>query len=163
MRIAKVSAMELNEAARADGRIQNLISSLNPLLVWNRIIAIEFFKSKVLTILGYLLFLINLAVQVISLFNWLNAEKVRISVISSTFLTSRTMSQINYSIRNIGIHFCLLVSVRRKWQKLAESIDKMDRFVQRTNQNVYRRYRNLSILGILYIIILVIRIGKKID
>lgn len=171
MRITKISAIEQTDSVdNADNKITRI---LNPLLILMRIIGIglyssnsgtsylyslpnKSFKSKVFSVLGYFIFLIILAIHVLSMLNLLNAEKKGFLEISSTFLMSRILDQLNHSSRIVGIHICFLIFVRRHWNKVWRSINVIGRFKYQFNTILYHRFVLLSLLGIVYTFFVVI-------
>ena len=171
MRITKISAIEQTDSVdNADNKITRI---LNPLLILMRIIGIGLYssnsgtsylyslpnkglKSKVFSVLGYFIFLLILAIHVLSMLNLLNAEKKGFLEISSTFLMSRILDQLNHSSRIVGIHICFLIFVRRHWNKVWRSINVIGRFEYQFNTKLYHRFILLSLLGIVYTFFVVI-------
>ena len=148
----------------------NFAWSMNPLLIWMKLIGIDLgtyennnirisdgYKSKLFTASGYLLLVINMVFNLESVYNSWNSDfKSQYLEMSSTFFLNRAIDQTNYSIRNIAVHACLLQFLRGHWKKLWKYIEKIGHFMRNETQ-VYRRFRILSIVGIIYILFMVNR------
>jgi hypothetical protein len=147
---------------------KNFAWSLKPLLIWMRVIFVDLgtcnnfnfqftegFKYKLFTVLGYSLLLLNIGCNLFgSVLNSWYSEKSQ-CVPSSIFCMNRKIDQINYSLRNIGVHLCLLLNTRGNCKKLWKSVEKISHFMQ-NETDIYRRFRLLSVVGILYILLMVI-------
>lgn len=150
---------------------KNFAWSFQPLFIAIKFILVDFghydgrqlrfftgFKSVIFTFLGYFLFCLNVVSQITIIY--LRWEKRNLFEISSTLNVNHTIAIVNYGVRNIVIHFCLLAMAGGRWRKLWKSVRKMEQFRKPQNTGNYDRFRVLCLLGIFYILIIVIAIQQ---
>ena len=160
MGITKVTRLE----KKNETDIKSFSWSLKPLFVWlncividlnysadNRIQLLDNYKSILFTIIGFLLFSINLASQILSVYFQYEQPQSN----SLTLLTNRIIDAINYGVRNIGVHASLLCVVYFHWKKLWKSAKKIEIFISHSSQ-IYVRLKILSVAGLFYILLMVI-------
>ena len=137
--------------------------SLKPLFILLKLIAIDlghyegrFFKfrsglkSKLTHFLAYLWLAVNLTIHIYVFLLRLHEKSYR----SSTFYGNVLIDQINYSFRNVAVHFSLLFMVRRRWVKLWECINQIESFIK-NQPSIYRCLRITAIVGIFYVLLMV--------
>ena len=162
-RIIKVAPMEDSSSSVE----KNFAWSFQPLLIGMKFAFVDLghydghslqfltgFKSKLLTLLGILLFFINFASQIASIY--LRNEKRNSFSGSSNIHLNVIIEMVNYAIRNVVIHLSMLIVARLRWKKLWKSVRKMESFINPQDTEIYHHFRNICLFGLLYTLCIVI-------
>lgn len=163
MRTVKVTPMEDMSLVTVE---KNFAWSFQPLLIGMKFAFVDFghynghslqflngFKSNLFTLLGVLLFFINIASQIAAIF-FRKENRILFSG-SSTIYLNGIIEVVNYSIRNVIIHLSMLVVARLRWKKLWKSVRKMESFINPQETEIYHHFRNICLFGLLYILCIV--------
>lgn len=148
--------------------------SMQPLVIWIRILGIDIPNNSTTTtsryrwfviFYGTLCFLIHVGCQVDILYFVMSKSlqnSVEISGYSETTVTAtwNTVTDfINYTIYALGGHLVLLIVIRPRWTKMTQCFQRSQLIF---NEESFIRLRYITVFGVGYIVTMVINFGNKI-
>lgn len=142
----------------ADGRPKNLQWSLQPILIWFKVIGIYLVPDKFpvkLVVHNALLFLINFSSSSSSMLITLQQSGPTYSSHdSASFQWNIFIDYVTYAFHAIGVHLALLLSVQANWNSTWTLAQRMQNELLFSGQAL-RRLRSISSIGLGFILIMV--------